>query len=200
MGYSKSTNKLPALMLTLVIHLLLLNFIYHGLLEKNKLESNKNESSQTLSHLVAIVEPKHQDAETSSIKPADNFPTVNIPFHIPDIADRDIIYEDLSSHSFPSDQYKLHNKNSDKYQHLFDPRLREKLQNLKHFTKSKTRSVDGIQILDIGDGMCELTSLSNAPSSSGSGGESAVVKCGNNQSEQMVENMEKTLKDPLGIN
>jgi len=95
-----------------------------------------------------------------------------------------------------NDNYQLRNKNSDKYKHLFDPRLREKLQNLKHFIKSKTRSVDGIEVLDIGNGMCELTSVSNSPSSSGS----AVVKCGNNESEQMVENIENALKDPLGIN
>jgi hypothetical protein len=93
--------------------------------------------------------------------------------------------------------YKLPIANSDKYQHLFDPRIRERLQNLKHFTKSKTRSVDGVQILDLGNGECELTTVGR--SAAGRPSESVTVKCGNNESEQMIENMEKALADPLGL-
>lgn len=97
----------------------------------------------------------------------------------------------------PEPSYSILPANSGKYQHLFDPRLRERLQNLKHFTKSKTRSVDGIQILDLGNGECELTTVGK--SATGRLSESVTVRCGNNESEQMIENMEKALADPLGL-
>ena len=89
-------------------------------------------------------------------------------------------------------------KKKDAYQHLFDPRLREKLAQLKHFTKSKTRSVEGIEIVDLGGGICELTSLDSGSGSTGLPG-SVQVKCGNNESEQMIENMEQALNDPLDL-
>lgn len=96
-----------------------------------------------------------------------------------------------------ADIYQFPDKGASKFQHLFDPRLRNRLQNLKHFTKSKTRSVDGVQVLDLGDGNCEFTTVGT--SKTGRMSESVVVKCGNNESEQMVENMEKALKDPFGL-
>lgn len=96
-----------------------------------------------------------------------------------------------------SSNYTISSAKAEKYQHLFDPRLRERLQNLKHFTKSKTRSIGDTQILDLGNGQCEYTWVSS--SRTGPPSVSVQVKCGNNESEQMIENMEKALADPLGL-
>jgi hypothetical protein len=115
--------------------------------------------------------------------------------NLPEI-DRLQIEADTADYAEPP-TYAFPERGSEKFQHLFDPRPRERLQNLKHFTKSKTRSIDGIQILDLGNGRCELTFVGS--SKRGLPSESVEVKCGNNESEQMVENMEKALADPLGL-
>ena len=111
-----------------------------------------------------------------------------------------LTFESTYSNPEGSDKpYEFVDPGSAQYQHLFDPRLREKLKSVKHFSKSKNRSVDGIEISDMGDGTCMLTSLSSQQSGNSAGPGWVVVKCGNNESEQMIENMEKSLSDPLGL-
>lgn len=92
------------------------------------------------------------------------------------------------------DTYEFPHKKSDRYNDVFNPELRKRLQELtgRKMPKPKIQYIGvGITLEDIGDGKCIY---GDAFHKSG-----AVVKCGPDQGEIMMENVEKSLADPLGL-
>ncbi|GGY68265.1 hypothetical protein GCM10011613_10590 [Cellvibrio zantedeschiae] len=91
--------------------------------------------------------------------------------------------------------YEFPTKKSGRYKDVFNPELRKKLQDLpeRKVVKPKIQYLGvGITLEDIGNGMCLY---GDAFLKTG-----YKVKCGPDQGEQMMINMEHALADPLHLN
>jgi hypothetical protein len=94
----------------------------------------------------------------------------------------------------PSTHYEFPNKKAGRYKDVFDPKLRKKLEELpiKSMPKPKIQYLGvGITLEDIGDGKCIY---GDAFAGGGS-----IVKCGPDEGERMMLNVERALDDPLGL-
>jgi hypothetical protein len=94
----------------------------------------------------------------------------------------------------PSTHYEFPNKKAGRYKDVFDPKIRKKLENLsvKIMPKPKIQYLGvGITLEDIGNGKCIYGNAFT--------GEGSVVKCGPDEGERMMLNVERSLDDPLGL-
>lgn len=94
----------------------------------------------------------------------------------------------------PSNHYEFPNKKAGRYKDVFDPKLRKKLLDLpiKAMPKPKIQYQGvGITLEDIGNGKCIY-----GDAFSGGG---RIVKCGPDEGERMMLNVERALDDPLGL-
>ena len=100
----------------------------------------------------------------------------------------DITFEQSSKH------YEFPNKKAGRYKDVFDPKLRKKLEDLpiKTMAKPKIQYLGvGITLEDIGNGKCIYGNAFT--------GEGRIVKCGPDEGERMMLNVERALDDPLGL-
>ena len=100
----------------------------------------------------------------------------------------DITFEQSSKY------YEFPNKKAERYKDVFDPKLRKTLEDLpiKTMPKPKIQYLGvGITLEDIGNGKCIY---GNAFA-----GEGRIVKCGPDEGERMMLNVERALVDPLGL-
>lgn len=122
-------------------------------------------------------------------------PTVKTSMLLPEIvieeqaqAALDITVEQPTSH------YAFPNKKAGRYKDVFDPKLRKKLEDLpiKVIPKPKIQYLGvGITLEDIGNGKCIYGNAFT--------GEGNIVKCGPDEGESMMLNVERALDDPLGL-
>lgn len=121
---------------------------------------------------------------------------INVSMALPDIViEEQIQTAIITSIEQPKSHYEFPSKKAGRYKDVFDPRLRKKLEDLpvKTIPKPKIQYLGvGITLEDIGDGKCIY---GNAFS-----GEGRTVKCGPNEGERMMLNIERDLDDPLGLN
>jgi hypothetical protein len=127
-------------------------------------------------------------------------PLKHIQLHIPPLTlpsysvnDFEVEPANLSATEFAA-PYEFPSKKDNLYKDVFHPELRKKLQNLlpsiKHKPKIQHLGV-GITLEDIGNGKCIYGDAFHK--------DGRIVKCGPDQGEQMMENVEKALADPLGL-
>jgi hypothetical protein len=127
--------------------------------------------------------------------PVIEHPTVKASMALPEIVIEekaqtalDITVEQPTSH------YEFPNKKAGRYKDVFDPKLRKKLVELpiKTIPKPKIQYLGvGITLEDIGNGKCIYGNAFT--------GEGNIVKCGPDEGERMMLNVERALDDPLGL-
>lgn len=127
--------------------------------------------------------------------PVIEHPTVKALMALPEIVIEeqtqtalDITLEQSTSH------YEFPNKKAGRYKDVFDPKLRKKLEDLriKTIPKPKIQYLGvGVTLEDIGNGKCIYGNAFT--------GEGSVVKCGPDEGERMMLNVERALDDPLGL-
>ncbi len=182
------TSKKSSLVLFLVVFLMHVLLVFYMLKYGVKVREALVVEAQVN---LMLLKPENNSAPFSDlpINP-DERSVILLEVVIPEIEIKEL---DLGVSDF-NDTYELHNKNSDKYKDVFDPKLRKKLQALPPQVKKKPKIQYlgvGITLEDIGNGMCIY---GDALHKTG-----RKVKCGLDQGEQMMLNVEQALADPLGI-
>jgi hypothetical protein len=114
---------------------------------------------------------------------------------LPEISFPDVQIENVELNiPYLNEAYELPNKKSERYKNVFDPKLRKKLQELPPVVKAKPKIQYlgvGITLEDIGNGKCIYGDAFHKAGS--------IVKCGPNEGERMMQNVERALEDPLGL-
>ncbi len=94
----------------------------------------------------------------------------------------------------PTSHYEFPNKKAGRYKDVFDPKLRKRLEDLpiKIIPKPKIQYLGvGITLEDIGNGKCIYGDAFHKTGN--------IVKCGPDEGERMMLNVERALDDPLGL-
>lgn len=147
--------------------------------------------SERVLYMIYLAPQSHKSLEelqkpkVSQLRPV-WFEAPTIQFAEPDFASN-FTHSDNTS-------YKLANKKAEQYRDIFDPRLREKLENLPLRVSKKLKIQHlgvGVTLEDIGGGLCIYGDALRK--------EGRKVKCGPDEGELMMQNVEKALADPLGI-
>ena len=122
--------------------------------------------------------------------PSLNFNTHLMQIPLPNIEIAESPTQTMNATSIEMDKsYELPNKSSNRYQEIFDPKLRQKLQALHQpsIVKPKIQSLGiGVTLENIGDGKCIYGDAFNRTGK--------IVKCGPDEGERMMNNINEELE------
>lgn len=194
-GYSSKQvsqqYSLRVLFFTLAIHMAIIFIAITSHLHK----SEQTETAIKLMPIYVAPLTSAFSSETPSIQRDIQF---SLPIIVPELVfpqfETDISILNASDF-LGQEAYELPTKKSGRYKDVFNPELRKKLQDLpeRKIAKPKIQYLGvGITLEDIGDGMCLY---GDAFAKTGQ-----KVKCGPDQGEQMMLNVEHALADPLHLN
>ena len=194
------TNQSLLLLVILVVHLLLLVLVF----------SFGWSSKQTLTPVMRFVDVKEQVVQPAEVPSAPNIEVndshihLDVPVVAPLYFQNDLVDYRLDL-SEPQSTYSLPSRNSDKFNDVFDPRLRKSLQENYRVSKSTSlkkhdawTNAHGQNFIETGDGNCliEMHKFDSGDRARNWG----ITSCGKTDSEKMMDNVEQDLgarKHPL---